>query len=184
MQIGVSVLAGKTDHRQYREPMGIGLLFYKPLSSKLSTVLELSHRRFEKIYFGEKVSQNIATSISPETVNNQSFSHAATIWIRSNVISLGNSVMAVAAGAGPIALDGKITGQSTNNEISYRRITKMTGNIAIGVESLIPRSVSTSLSCYLRYQHLSSSVRILARPDPFLQAITGYEIRLGLSHIF
>ena len=92
--------------------------------------------------------------------------------------------MAVAVGTGPIALDGKITGQSTNNEISYRRITKITGNIAIGVESIIPRSVSTSLSCYLRYQYLSSSVRILARPAPFLQAIAGYEIRLGLSHIF
>ncbi|MBH30660.1 MAG: hypothetical protein CMG71_01555 [Candidatus Marinimicrobia bacterium] len=142
MQIGVALLAGNTDHRQYRETMRISLFFYKALSPKLSTVLELSHRRYENIYFGEKVSQNITTSISPETVNSQSFSHSATIWIRSNVISLGNSVIAVGAGAGPIALDGKITGQSTNNEVSYRKITKISGNIAIGVESLISRSPS------------------------------------------
>ncbi len=53
-------MAGRTNHHQYRGPTGIGLFFYKQLSPKLITVLELSHRRYKKIYLGKNVFQNIA----------------------------------------------------------------------------------------------------------------------------
>ncbi len=184
LHIGVSALVGRTDHQQYREPIGVSILLFRPISPKLTTFLELSHRQFQNRYFGESVSRHVATTVPPETVDNYSSSNAATLWVKSHIYSFGRGVIALAAGTGPVALDGNIAGVESGREVEYKRVTKFSGNLAVGVEALVSHSSSTFLNCYLQYQFLSSTIRVSSLPDPFATAIRGFEIRLGLSHIF
>ncbi len=106
------------------------------------------------------------------------------LWIKNDFFFFSKGLLAVAVGAGPMAIDGRIVGNDTGRVLKYKGLNKISGNIAVGIESLISEKRPTFWSCYLNYQFLSSSIRLTSLPDPFARSIRGLEIRLGLSHIF
>ena len=183
-QLSIYSSTGWTNHHQFSNPFGIGLSISQPVRPQLSVVLDLSHRRFHNQYFGEKLSRNTATTVKREPVDNFSYSNSGFLWIKNDFFFFSKGLLAVAVGAGPMAIDGRIVGNDTGRVLKYKGLNKISGNIAVGIESLISEKRPTFWSCYLNYQFLSSSIRLTSLPDPFARSIRGLEIRLGLSHIF
>jgi hypothetical protein len=172
------------NHRQYSNPIGIGFLITRPIKPQLSMILDLSYREFQKEYFGEKVSRNPASMVNKELVDNLSYTYNGFIWIKNDIFIFPTALIAVAVGTGVVSIDGELTGMESGRQVRYRSLNKISGSIAVGVESLISEKHLTFWNCYLNYQFFSASVRLSQMPDPFSPFFRGVEIRLGLSHIF
>ncbi len=182
--LGIYTSKSWVNHRQYSNPIGIGFLITRPIKPQLSMILDLSYREFQKEYFGEKVSRNPASMVNKELVDNLSYTYNGFIWIKNDIFIFPTALIAVAVGTGVVSIDGELTGMESGRQVRYRSLNKISGSIAVGVESLISEKYLTFWNCYLNYQFFSASVRLSQRPDPFSPFFRGVEIRLGLSHIF
>ena len=182
--LGIYTSKSWVNHRQYSNPIGIGFLITRPIKPQLSMILDLSYREFQKEYFGEKVSRNPASMVNKELVDNLSYTYNGFIWIKNDIFIFPTALIAVAVGTGVVSIDGELTGMESGRQVRYRSLNKISGSIAVGVESLISEKYLTFWNCYLNYQFFSASVRLSQMPDPFSPFFRGVEIRLGLSHIF
>ncbi len=182
--LGIYTSKSWVNHRQYSNPIGIGFLITRPIKPQLSMILDLSYREFQKEYFGEKVSRNPASMVNKELVDNLSYTYNGFIWIKNDIFIFPTALIAVAVGAGVVSIDGELTGMESGRQVRYRSLNKISGSVAVGVESLISEKHLTFWNCYLNYQFFSASVRLSQMPDPFSPFFRGVEIRLGLSHIF
>ena len=147
-------------------------------------ILDFSYRKFQKEYFGEKVSRHSASMVKKELVDKLSYTYNGFIWIKNDIFIFPTALIALAVGAGAVSIDGELTGMESGRQVNYKSLNKISGSIAVGFESLISEKHLTFWNCYLNYQFFSASVRVAEKPDPFSPFFRGVEIRLGLSHIF
>jgi hypothetical protein len=182
--LGIYTSKSWVNHRQYSNPIGIGFIITRPIKPQLSMILDFSYKEFQKEYFGEEVSRHSVSLVKKELVDNLSYTYNGLIWIKNDIFIFPTALIAVAVGAGVLSIDGELTGMESGRQVSYKSLNKISGSIAVGVESLISEKHLTFWNCYLNYQFFSASVRVSERPDPFSSFFRGVEIRLGLSHIF
>ena len=147
-------------------------------------ILDFSYREFQKEYFGEKVSRHSASLVKKELVDNLSYTYNGFIWIKNDIFIFPTALIAVAVGAGAVSIDGELTGMESGRQVRYKSLNKISGSIAVGVESLISEKHLTFWNCYLNYQFFLASVRLAEILDPFSHVFRGVKIRLGLSYIF
>lgn len=147
-------------------------------------ILDFSYKEFQKEYFGEEVSRHSVSLVKKELVDNLSYTYNGLIWIKNDIFIFPTALIAVAVGAGVLSIDGELTGMESGRQVSYKSLNKISGSIAVGVQSLISKKHLTFWNCYLNYQFFLASVRLAEMLDLFSHAFRGVKIRLGLSHIF
>lgn len=184
VDLGIYTSLAWTDHRQFERPLGVGLVISKSVTSRMSLALDVSHRTFHNNYYGERVSRHPASIIKVEPVDNLSYASTAMIWIKNRMLFFNGGAVVFAAGAGPLAIDGRIVGKESGRAVLYKGLNKVIGTLALGIESSLSEKTPTFWNFYIGYQFLSASVRVIGLTDPFRPSISGPEIRLGLSHIF